>query len=294
MSLIFSGASSFAISGNIKWIPSTWDLDQLIIPYRGKVTDLDAFLIAHPIGEASSIDGNMFLIQAPSDDHKQFPTVNLIYQGKRNGVLPPQQHETDDDVMSASSKRSSTNIILTQPMVVEYYGPTSILSYYSFGGPGVIDAPDPTPDPRPIDITFFDTTYDISTSAQNAINVFFSIQVISTLKSVEVVPGKYWKNTAKKSKVYSPFIFSGIASGPWITLGSPGVNYRVGDILTISSGGQSATIHVTQVLSIWGNQENAGIFAFTVSGATFSTAHQLLPGYGGYGSGALFNVAIIP
>jgi hypothetical protein len=296
MGLLFTGNYGFNQSGVPKWQDSTWDLDQLVVPYRGSVEELEAFLSAHSISEASSVDSNMFLIQKPTDEHKQFPTVSLTYQGKRGGVLPPTRHETDRDRLSANSKRSSGNIILAQPLILEYYAPTSIITYYSFGGEGTTEADDPTGDPEFISLTCGDTSFVVSGVIADTVAGFFETQIVKSFRSVEVVPAKYWQNTSKKTKVYNQFLFE-VPSGPQISLYSPGVGYLVGDNITITAPGGNgiAHIHVTAVIVLWGDPTTeAGINQWTVTDNNISGSWTGLAGAGGSGTGAAFNIWQIP
>lgn len=294
MAILFEGDSDYKISGPPEWSPSTFDLDQLIIPYRGRYSQLETFLSAHTPGEVSPIDVNMFLMQRLPDDHKQFPTVRMMYSGKRGGVLPPGRRDLDDDVMTASSKRSNGNVILTSPMVVEFYAPTSILTYYTRTNAGHDQADPPSGNPRPIELTVFDTSYSVGGTVEAQVNAFFTVQTISTNKSTEVVPGgQYWRNVSKKTKKYTSWIFD-VPSGAFITLFNPGTGYQVGDIITIVGGGGVAQITVTSVIVIFGDPDQAGIYQWTVNSNTMTEAAVNMHGSGGSGSGAAFNVFILP
>lgn len=208
--------------------------------------------------------------------------------------MPTGHHEYDDDVMTASSKRSFGNVILTQPMVVEFYAPTSILTYYTRTSPGSDQAPLPLTDPRPIELTVFDTSYSITGPIQGQVNAFFTIQIISTNKSTEVVPGgQYWKNVSKKTKKYTAWIFD-VVSGPYLSLYNPGSGYHVGDIINITGASGYAQVTVTEVIVIFGDPDQAGVSRWTVNNNTFTEAEINVPGRGGSGSGVAFNVFIIP
>lgn len=297
MAVNFEGHSDWDYAGPPRWITSPFDLDQLIIPVRGRYSAMEAFLDAHTVGEVSPVDANMFLMQKVPDDHLQFPTIQMIYGGKRGGALPPSQHEFDDDVMSASSKRSFGGVILTSPMIVEFYAPTSLLTYYTRFAPGSDQAPDPVADPRPIDLTVFDTTFSIGGTIQDQINAFFSVQQIATNKSSEVVPGgQYYKNVSKKTKKYTAWIFD-LPSGPILSLYSPGQGYHEGDTVSCYGPpgiGGFAQIHVTQVLILWGDPSQAGIYRWDVVTNTFTQQAFALPAVGGSGHDAAFNITIIP
>jgi hypothetical protein len=123
---------------------------------------------------------------------------------------------------------------------------------------------------------------------QEIVDALFSQQIIQTFKSTPVVPGKYWQNVSRKIRGYSPWLFS-ITPGPYLLLYSPGDGYTIGDTLTVSFGGESATVVLTSV----GGIQGTGILGWTVSSNTFTSPHNSLYATGGTGHGGGFNVIII-
>ncbi len=222
--------------------------------------------------------------------------LNLIYtgclndDGLGNPVLPAQQNQDDTQIQSASSSRASTGGILTSPATLQFYAPSNVLTYVSFGGPGTDLPDDPTGTPVVITWTVGDTSLSIGNLVTDLIDIFFTLQVNLTSQSSEIVSGQYWQNTFRKTLIYVPFIFD-IPSGPFVTLASPGDGFTVGDTITISGTG-SATMVVDSVGSIFGG--GSGIIAYHVTSDTFTVGGNLIPGSGGTGSGSLWNVLIIP
>jgi hypothetical protein len=186
------------------------------------------------------------------------------------------------------------NTFLSQPLILEFYAPTKVITYYSRDGEGTIEADDPTGDPEIITVTCFDQTFVAGPELLATINGYFSTEIIKSFRSIEVVPGHYWQNTSKKTKQYSPLLFQAPSSGPFLSLYSPGIGYIVGDSVSIGFAGQVAELTVTQVLVAWGGGGDAGIYAWDVTLNTFTQSYTALPAGGGSGTGAAFNVSIIP
>lgn len=290
MALTYIGETEFAQSGPPQWQQSVWDLDTLTIPYSGSQPNLDSFLNSLEKGSPADIDGDMYLMDWRISGTKAYPQVDLVYSGKKNGDLPPAKHSSGSSVQSASSSRSSTSILTTSPVSIQFYAPTSTLEYISTS-PGTIAAPAPSGSPALITWTVGDTTLSISDVISDLVNVFFTVLPTSTIDSTELVPDKYWQNTARTSVGFVPYIFD-VGSGAFVTLASPGNGYTAGDTLTVSATDGSATIAVDSVGSAWGG--GTGIMSYHVTSATFTLPHALLSASGGTGSGAKFNVMIIP
>jgi hypothetical protein len=294
MGLYISGDGSFQQSGPPQWRRSLWELDQLMIPYRGSIDLLDTFLNAHSVGEESPIDASMLLTQMTPDNHPQFPTVELVYLGRKNGNLPPQRHDTEDSVGSASSMRSATQT-LTTPTTVQFYAPSSVLSYISQDSPGTDIAPDPAGDPRIISLTINDTSYTPTTfSVPFIVSTFFQIQVINSFKSTELVPGRYFLNVSKRIKSYTAQIFD-IPPGGYAILVNGGVGYSIGpppDILTINGGGGSGQVSVASVY-VGGPTLNGTIAAVLQLSNSFTTPATDIAATGGSGHGARFDIWIL-
>lgn len=239
----------------------------------------------------------MFVTARPcSETGESASVLDLIYtgcltdDGVGNPILPDQQDQHDTQIQSASSSRASTGGTLTSPATLQFYAPSNVLTYVSFGGPGTTVPSDPSGTPVVITWTVGDTSYSIGNLVTDLINVFFSLQVNLTSQSNEIVAGQYWQNTFRKTLIYVPFIFD-VPSGPFVTLASPGNGFTVGDTITISGTG-SATLVVDSVGSVFGG--GTGIIAYHETSDTFTVGATMLPGSGGTGSGSLWNVMIIP
>lgn len=239
----------------------------------------------------------MFVTARPcTETGESASALDLIYigcltdDGEGNPILPDQQDQHDTQIQSASSSRASSGGILTSPATLQFYAPSNVLNYVSFGGPGTDVPADPPGTPVVITWTVGDTSYSIGNLVTDLINVFFTLQVNLTSQSIEIVAGQYWQNTFRKTLIYVPFIFT-VPSGPFVTLAGPGNGFTIGDTITISGTG-SATMVVDSVGSVFGG--GTGIIAYHVTSNTFSVAATLLPGSGGTGTGSLWNVMIIP
>lgn len=238
----------------------------------------------------------MFVTARHCDETGEKASVlDLVYTGCIRSsedipALPSQQNQSETQIQSASSSKSSSNIILTSPATIQFYAPSNVLTYVTYLARGTSTAPTPSGVPLVLTWTIGDTSLSIGNLVADLISVFFSLQTNQTIQSTEIVAGKFWLNTARTTITFVPFIFN-IPSGPLVTLASPGDGYTVGDSLSISAGGESATMTVTAVGAILGG---SGILAFTVTSNTFTVPQTLLAATGGTGTGAEFNVIIIP
>ncbi len=284
MALIFVGDEGFEISGPAEWTPNTWGLDQLVIPYSGDVDDLETFLSAHSPGEVSPIDANMFLMSKHPDSNKQFPTVQMVYQGKRGGTLPPQRNGKSNPVQSCTSVYGFGGPAVS-PITIEYKAPTNTLSYITRTA-GTTEADDPSGSPIIVNVTAQGISFNFSNIALILSNLFTEY-IQGDIVSQETVPGQYWQNEAKKTKGYLPYVVNIVSGSAVIQLSTPGANYSIGDTLSISSGGESAVITVTSL-----GLSNSVLSYLATS--NFTTPHAQLAASGGSGSGASFNVIIIP
>jgi hypothetical protein len=219
--------------------------------------------------------------------------LDLVYMGSLTSsgglpILAARQHQFDGAVQTATSKVSNTGLVTSEPVTVEFGSLVNELSYLSYGAAGTDVADDPIGDPVIITITAGDTTLSIGLVVSEIIARMFVTQIITNpIKSKEVVAGKYWQNTSRKIKRYSPWIFS-ITPGAYIFIFAPGAGYSIGDTLTITAGGQSATLVITSI-------GGAGIVhAWTVTSNTFTVPQGAIAATGGSGAGASFQVIIVP
>jgi len=127
MALTFFGVTEFRQSGSPQWQQSLWELDSLTIPYSGSIENLNDFLDDLEKGQASPIDDNMLLVDwRISDQNKQWPTVDLIYLGKKNGILPPGKNGTGNAVQTVT-----TSNVTTGPLTITYLAPVTSYSWIS-------------------------------------------------------------------------------------------------------------------------------------------------------------------
>jgi len=206
-------------------------------------------------------------------------------------VLPPSQTEDEDSVMSASSKRTAT-AILTEPATIQYYAPTSNLSWITYTDKGTKDTvADPVGDPIPITVTIGDTTFDPgSLDIGLLISLLFIPQIVGTVRCRELVAGgKYWLNQGKKTKTLVPWMIS-LSPGFYPAAYAIGHGYVVGDTVNVAIPGHgSCDMNVT---SVW---SNGGILATTLGTNTLDQASSSpIPATGGSGSGASYTVIQVP
>lgn len=286
MALTYIGETEFVQSAPEQWTQNQWDLDQLDVIYSGARPNLDTFLTNLTVGDPSFIDPNMNLIYWRVGGSKVYPEVTLTYQGKRDGILPPYRHEFGDAIQSASSSWGSAGASIGT-VSVQFYAPENTLNYLSSPSVGTVEADDPTGAIEIITVQSGNSNFAPGTTIANLATNYFSEQIVHTLDSQEMVAGKYWQNTSRKTKVLVPFIITVPAGTALITIGAPGTGYAVGNVLSISASGQSATFTVTSL------GVSQSILQINVTANTFTAGHNLLVPSGGSGSGALFNVVIV-
>jgi hypothetical protein len=279
----------------IETVPSKtpFGLDQLRRSYKTALSAEDAIAAAPSVGEADESFPNMFLMPITTPESAESATrIDLVYMGSLQGAegdptLPAQKHDADTAVQSSSSSRASDGRTATSPVTIQYYAPTTTLSYFSFGAPGTDIVDDPTDDAQIISVVVGDLSLTIgSVGVQELVDAFFTSQILETHSSSEIVPGQYWQNQSQKLKNYTAFIANAEA-GAYLSLYSTGTGYTVGDTLTISFGGESAVIDITVV------GVSDSVVAWTETSNTFTADHTALTASGGTGSGARFNVFII-
>ena len=249
MAIINIGDHDFQISGPPAWHPDGWGMDRLIVPYRGSAETEQAFIDSLEMWQESDIDDNMFLSSWDSDHHKQFPTVRLIYLGKKGGVLPPSQPRTTNPIQTAGSSQGF-NTVLAEAITIEFYAVVSQLTWFTKDAKGALNtAPDPTTDPVIRSVSYFGTDYSPSSvGIDQTLLGFFQLAVTDTLDSVEVVPGKYWRNTETKTLYYRGHLTVIHTLGTRaMSIYIPGSGYTVGDVLTFAFESGSATISVVSV-----------------------------------------------
>lgn len=199
MALTFPGNTNFEQSEPAQWQPSGWDLDRLVVPFRGDVDQLEAYLTAASSSRwsASALDGAMFLESWANDGHKQFPTVSLTYLGRKGGSLPPTKRQRGKTVQqsSFSSFTGKTEANVT------YLAPTSTSVIWSRQE---ID-PSSVTVAYPADVTFLLGTYksdeglEFETEAEYL--ALFTAKDVETGECEEVVPNQYFRVTRQKQKM---------------------------------------------------------------------------------------------
>ena len=270
-------------------------LDQFIEHYKCETT-ADLVLTDTSVPQRGNVHPDypfMFVTDRHCAETSQSASaLDLIYGGclaSSGGapVLPPRQHEFGDAVQSASSSWGSAGATIGT-VSAQFYAPQNTLSYISYNAVGTDEADDPTGDPEIITVTAGNGTFAPGTTIATLATDYFSSQIVHSLKSTEVVVAtKFWQNVSIKTKVLVPFIINTPAGTALIGIGAPGTGYAVGNTLSISAGGESATL---VVVSLGVSQS---ILQISTTSNTFTVGHNLLVPSGGSGSGALFNVVIV-
>jgi len=272
---------------------SQFDLDRLTRHWRCKGATEEEVLAATALpdkGDVHPLFSKMFVTDIRAQESGGSAcALDVNYAGALktsggNPVLPPGRHEDEDAVQSASSKMSSDGVILTEPITVQFYAPTSVYTWFSYlarGSKGT--AADPSGDIEIIKVTIGDTSFSPGSSViDDIVARFFTPVIVSALRSPEIVAAKYWQNTERRTKLLQPYVFA-FPSGDFVSLAAPGSGYTVGDTLTITGAGGSAQVSVTVV-----GVDNS-IRAWTQISDTMSTTQYFLNATGGTGSGAKFN-----
>ncbi len=91
MAVTFIGNTDYEQAAPERWFPNGWELDRLIVPMQGGANQYSDFIDGLVLWEPSDVNGNMYLADWISDGDRVFPTVELIYLGKKDGAdgLPP-------------------------------------------------------------------------------------------------------------------------------------------------------------------------------------------------------------
>jgi hypothetical protein len=281
--------------------PSTpqFGLDQLTLHYKAPDnpwSDVIVDTVVPEKGDPHPTFSKMFVTDRNLQESGQSSCAfDVVYMGafkadgNGNPILPPAKRESDSQVMSASSKKSNLGFTVLEPVTIQFYAPSSQKTWFTTAPPITGFADNPTGSPNYITLTSGDTSYAPGTTIDSIVNAFFTRLITHSLRSTEIVAGRYWQNISRKILSLSPWAFD-ITSGAYITLYSPGDGYHIGDTLTISAGGQSAIIVVDSV----GGIQGTGILNWHTTFNNFTTAHDAIFASGGFGSGAGFNVTIIP
>ncbi len=212
--------------------------------------------------------------------------LDLVYMGTLSGVLPSQKHDSGVAIQSASSSFGASGGTLGG-VSAQYYAPTNTLSYISTDAVGVDVAADPVDVPVIITVIVGSTNFAPGTTIANIATGYFSTQIVTSLDNAEIVAGQYWQHVSKKTTVLIPFLVSVPSGTAIVSLSAPGANYRIGDVLSITAGGESATMRVT-ALGL-----GQSVLTFDTLTNTFTTPQGDLASSGGSGTGARFNVIIV-
>lgn len=219
MAVGFSGDSDWKVSGPWRWHRDGWDMDRLIIPVRGDIDQFDS--TNNQLNLWGTFDGQMFLSDYPSDDHKQFPTISLTFIGKKGGVLPPPRNTADSSIQQTSGIVFSDAYILTFGLPphwtakITYTAPVSRYVVFSRTPPNFdeISAPVP-PEIGPADIASLvigGIDYSVWTVAApqydrivSWVLRWFAQRSVKYTSYQELVPNQYYRATVTQQKLLLP------------------------------------------------------------------------------------------
>ncbi len=206
--------------------------------------------------------------------------------GEESPDLPPSQTQLTDSVLSASSSRNVVGQTTTASVSVQFYAPTVVLNWITYGAPGVKGTvPDPSNTLSIITVTVGDVAFSYTQEGFEALVAsFFTPGIADTLNSVEIVAGQFWQNTESKVLTLFPY-FAALAPGFYPSPVSGGTGYQVGDSITVTGTG-SCSMDVIAVTTGSGVIFGTQITSNTLSAATGTPINAT----GGSGSGASYTV----
>ena len=286
----------------IETVPSKtpFGLDQLRRSYKTALSAEDAIAAAPAVGAADEVFPCMFLMPISTPESAESATrIDLLYMGciafTGTGVegdpflpvLPDQKHEDQDQVQSANSSKGNAGQVLSSPITAQYYAPSSVLTWFTFGARGVKGtAADPDRPIAIITVTIGDSTFSFDTAnIDTLIATFFSSQITDSIDSQEIVPGQYWQNTERKTLTLIPYLIS-LPPGFYPAAYAAGSGYTPGDVITVTGTGSC----VMNVISVF-TAPSGGIQATTIVSNSLSAATSTpISATGGTGTGAKYTV----
>jgi hypothetical protein len=129
MAIRYPGGYPFEQRGTPQYFFGGWDLDRLVIPYRGKRPDLDAFLAGVVAAEwaPSQLNPNMFLSGYSVGTDKVAPEVQLVYSGKKSGQRTLDKHTNAQELSNGQATVPFTG----ESFSISYLAPVKIRSWIS-------------------------------------------------------------------------------------------------------------------------------------------------------------------
>jgi len=210
--VIYAGNTDWAMSGQPSWVVDGWGLDRVIIPMRGSRRTRDTFLSGLQMWMPWVDDPNMFLADITQEQRPgaNFPKIDLVFTGKRGGILPPIREQAGEQVQQISG-RAWWNI--THTVGLTFIGKTSEMTIWS-RTPIDLSTVNPL-EPAQIDLMWLtETDAALWTGIWNTyeslietnVNLCFVSRVVSTGVSETVVPGQYYRATKTIQRLYFPII----------------------------------------------------------------------------------------
>lgn len=211
MALTFIGETDFRQSGPPQWQQSLWDLDTLTIPYTGAEPNLTSFLFNLEKGTPSDIDQAMFLMDWRVSGSKAYPQVDLIYSGKKEGILPPHKHSSETTVASATTYTSSViwPTIATNPASLQFYAQSNKLELINIASTTTAAPNDPDTVSTSQIITWTmggeQPASSIPGMATWLLENAFVQAITEASDAEEIVAERYWRITKRKTRTLLPY-----------------------------------------------------------------------------------------
>ncbi len=237
MAVSLVGNGDFAQTAPERFITNAWDMDRLIVPFRGWHENLEDFIASNSDWDASDIDDNFFLFEIGNADTKRFPTVELTYLGKREGTLPQDKSIQQQSVQqvryvgyaSPSMTPLASGYIAVDPGTPpEFVGTVTLDVTYTALAKGIItwarddDSLDITDigdsigfdgeinidySSREVTMTLDNWPPDwpvIDPSDESAVEGLLFLDTVTTGDIEELVPGEYFRATAMVQSLLLP------------------------------------------------------------------------------------------
>jgi hypothetical protein len=207
------GGTDWAMCGLPAWQIDNWGIDKLIVPMRGSRRTRDTFLQSlQPWLPYPGDPNNMFLadIVGEAVDGENFVKMNVVFQGKRGGVLPNIRESLGEQIQQISA-RSVYNINHT--IGVWYISKTSEQTLWSRQPidlslvnplqPAAIDSMWVTE----TDVVLWPGTFQaFQTIIDARVSAMFVARVVWTGQAEEVISGQYYRATKTLHNLLFPVL----------------------------------------------------------------------------------------
>jgi hypothetical protein len=210
--IVFAGDSDWRMSSQPAWAIDAWGLDKLIVSVRGSRRTRDLFLATLFPWMPYPADPNMFLLDVTQEQRgtSNFPKIDLVFIGKRGGVLPPDKESQGEQVQQISG-RSTFNPSHT--LGLWFVSTTSEKTTYSRAP---IDLSLVTPvQPANLDLIWLTETDVVMWAGswetyrgiiETNVGYMFVESLSTTGNSETLVPGQYYRATRTTQRLLFPVL----------------------------------------------------------------------------------------